>query len=287
MLILTMLATPGGVMADDDYSGHRPVLAIAETITDPTSGEPGRIDILRQDLGNGQLDHDFVYDDPRRALFNGGNAGVTYAVNTGWPSSDAHLTDQVGWLYDSIGVWDAEVCADMGLTENSVPAGQPGVVQVYFTTGQLLETWTADLTQVGFLSAAQFPYFAASPNVLGVTFTLLWEDGNGNLTDIDGNGKFDVAFREIYYNDEFIWADDGTEGVQPDSTRVFDFPSVAIHEVGHGFSAAHFGTIGRQDGVLVAHPRVIMNAIYGGLLRELTGHDSASHCSNWAQWPNN
>lgn len=66
-----------------------------------------------------------------------------------------------------------------------------------------------------------------------------------------------------------------------------DFPTVAIHEMGHGFSMAHFGMIARKKGELVAHPRAIMNAIYGGQLREPTGRDLGSHCSNWSQWPNN
>lgn len=239
--------------------------------------------------GSGQrpVTHDFVYGDPRRAAFNGGYAGVTYAVNTGWTSSDVNLADQIDWMYESIAIWDNEACSSMNLKENAVTPGLPGVVQVYFKTGQLPETWTADVTQVGFLSSAQFPYFAANPNVLGVTFTLFWEDENGNLTDIDSNGKIDIAFREIYYNDQFNWADNGVEGTQPNGTRVFDFPTVAIHEVGHGFSAAHFGSIGRQDGILVAEPRAIMNAIYGGLLRELTGRDTGSHCTNWAMWPTN
>ncbi len=141
--------------------------------------------------------------------------------------------------------------------------------------------------RIGFLSAAQFPYFAANPNVLGVTFTLFWVDGSGNLTDIDGNGKIDVAFREIYYGDEFAWADSGLEGPQPSGIRLVDSPTVAIHEVGHGFSSAHFGNIGLQDGVLVARPRTVMNAIDGGTSRDLTGRDIGSHCSNWPQWPNN
>jgi hypothetical protein len=147
--------------------------------------------------------------------------------------------------------------------------------------------WEADLTQIGFLSSADFEFFATNTNVLGVTFTLLWTDGSGSLTDIDSNGKFDVAFREIYYNDDFEWADNGVEGPQPSGPRVFDFPTVAVHEVGHGFSSAHFGSIGLQDGVLVAHPRAVMNAIYGGTLRDLLGRDVATHCSNWSQWPMN
>lgn len=276
------LAKGGGA-----YSGHTAVLAYAETITDPLSGEAGSIDILRQDLGNGQLNNDFVFDDPRRALFNGGNPSVTYGVKTGFQSSDANLTDQVGGLYESIEIWDDVGCADMMLSENSVNPNSKGVVDRFFETGIIFADWEADMTQIGFLSAADFSYFAANPNVLGVTFTLFWADASGNLTDIDNNGKFDVAFREIYYNDQFAWADNGLEGPQPSGPRLFDFPTVAIHEVGHGFSSAHFGTIGVQDGFLVAHPRTVMNAIYGGTLRDLTGRDRGAHCSNWAQWPNN
>lgn len=275
------------VVEAQDYSDHTVILSHAEIITDPLSGEEGRVVWLQNDLGNANLSHDFVYNDPRRALFNGGNAGVTFAVDSGWQSADANLTNQVGWLYDSIGVWNNLTCSDLTLSENAIAPGTPGVVQRFFQTGVINSDWQADLTQVGFLSAAQFPYFAANPNVLGVTFTLTWVDGAGNATDIDGNGKTDVAFREIYYNDEFEWADNGLEGTQPSGVRLFDFPSVAIHEVGHGFSQAHFGNIGRQDGVLIARPRTVMNAIYGGTLRELTGRDNGGHCSNWAQWPNN
>jgi hypothetical protein len=273
--------------AAEDYSGHRAVLGIAETISAPGSDEPGRVFIFRQDVGNGQLSHDFVYGDPRRGAFNGGDPGITFAVKSENTSSDALLTDQVGWFYESIATWDRETCADMLLSENGATPGLPGVVELFFQTGLIFGIWEADMTQVGFRNGAEFPYFAANPGVLGVTFTLFWQDSNGNLTDIDGNGKIDVAFREIYYNDDYEWADDGTEGPQPSGDYVIDFPTVAIHEVGHGFSSAHFGLIGVQKGQLVAHPRSIMNAIYGGIFRELHGRDVGSHCSNWAQWPNN
>lgn len=268
-----------------DYSDHTAVLAIAETITDPDSGEPGQLIILRQDVGNGQLSHDFVYGDPRRAFFNGGDPGVNFAVHPGNKSTDANLLNQEFWLTESVGIWDREVCSNMNINQ-TVSSGNPGVVELFFQTGQIFAIWEADLTQVGFFSAADFPYFAGNPNVLGVAFTLFWVDGSGNFTDIDNNGKFDVAFREIYYNDEFEWADNGVEGRQPSGIRIFDFPTVAIHEAGHGVSAAHFGLIGVKDGFLFAKPRSIMNAIYGGLLRELHGRDKGSNCSNWAQWPN-
>ena len=291
VLVLTIVAMCGllastGAVAQD-YSDHKAVLGMAEAITDPLSGEAGRVEYFQRDLGNGQLTHDFVYNDPRRASFNGGAPGVTFGVKAENASADSNLTSQNFWMYESIDIWDAETCADLTLSENATTPGLPGVVELFFQTGQIFGIWEADLTQVGFYSAADFPYFAANPSVLGVAFTLFWTDANGNLTDIDGNGKFDVAFREIYYNDEYDWADNGLEGTQPDGTRLFDFPTVAIHEAGHGVSAAHFGNIGVQKGVLVARPRAVMNAIYGGTLRHLLGRDVGSLCSNWAQWPNN
>lgn len=267
-----------------DYTA---VLGYAEHLTDPLSGEAGRVEWFRKDLGNGQLSHDFVYGDPRRAFFNGGAAGVTIGVNEGWQSADANLTSQTAWMYESINIWDTEGCSDLTLSVNAIDPTNPGVVANYFNTGGFIDESLiqADLTQVGFLGVSVI--FPPGSSTLGVTYTLFWADNEGNLTDIDNNGKIDIAFREIYYNDQYEWADNGLEGRQPDGTRLFDLPTVAIHEVGHGFSAAHFGSIGVKDGFLFAKPRTIMNAIYGGTLRDLTGRDRASLCSNWAQWPNN
>lgn len=292
LFVTLLLALSVSAVSAQDYSGHRPVLGYAEYITDPASGEPGGVEWFQKDLGNGQLAHDFVYGDPR-ASWNAGYPGVTYGVKTGFLSSDANLTDQLGWLYNSIYIWDNLNCSTMQLRENAVD-NRIGVIDNYFRTwgqgpggGGIIDASLiqADMTQVGFLGTGAI--FAPETSTLGVTYTLFWSDENGNLTDIDGNGKIDVAFREIYYNDQYNWADNGLEGVQPDGTRLFDFPAVAIHEVGHGFSAAHFGSIGVHKGELKASPQAIMNAIYGGIQRDLTGRDTGSHCSNWAQWPNN
>lgn len=262
-----------------DYSNHTAVLGYAEILTDPLSGEAGSVVWFRQDVGNGQLTHDFVYGDPRRAFFNGGNNGVTFGVKTGFQSGDANLTAQIQWLYDSIYIWDDETCSDLTLSENSISPTNPGIVDNFFQgNGIDLNLLEADLTQVGFLGVGTM--FPPGSNTLGVTYTLFWVDGSGNLTDIDSNGKIDIAFREIYYNDQYEWADNGASGA-------FDLPTVAIHEVGHGFSSAHYGSIGVKDGFLFAKPRAVMNAIYGGNLRDLTGRDRGAHCGNWSQWPNN
>lgn len=269
-----------------DYENHTVVLSYAEIITDPLSGEAGRVEWLQKDVGNGQLFADYVYNDPRRAFINGGNAGITYGVKEGNQSSDANLTDQIGWMHDSIETWNNETCADLTLSENDVSDDTPGVVENFFNGGGInINLLEADLTQVGFLGVSGI--FPPGSSTLGVAYTLTWADENGLPTDIDNNGKPDVAFRELYYNDQYEWADNGLEGLQPNGTRIFDFPSVAIHEAGHGVSLAHFGNIGVKNGSLFVSPKSIMNAIYGGTLREPLGRDKGSLCSNWAQWPNN
>src|SRR6187551_3787895 len=93
------------MVSAQSFSGHHMVLGLAEIITDPLSGEAGRTVWLRKDLGNGQLDHDYVYNDPRRAELNGGYAGISFGVKTGFQSADPNLTNQIGWLYESIYIW--------------------------------------------------------------------------------------------------------------------------------------------------------------------------------------
>src|SRR4029453_125442 len=76
----------------------------------------------------------------------------------------------------------------------------------------------ADITHAGWLPA----------NVIGVTFTFIFiAPATGAPTDIDNNGKADVAFREILYNDRFVWRTDGGN---------IDVETVALHESGHGLS---------------------------------------------------
>ncbi|MGJ3237476.1 MAG: hypothetical protein ACFE0Q_02105 [Anaerolineae bacterium] len=278
-------------LAQEDLSGHTLVLGIAEYITDPESGEPGGMivysdaafEVLQRDTGNGQLDHDFVYNDPRAAWDT--VEGISFGVKYGNTSADANLTNQAFWFSESLRIWERTNCSALTLTENSI-SNAPGLVENFFNTGVIdINLVQADITQVGFRGVSAI--FPPGTNTLGVAYTLFWTDAEGNLTDIDNNGKIDAALREIYYNDQYEWADNGLEGTQPDGTRLFDFPAVAIHEAGHGLSAAHFGTIGVRNGRLVTNPTAIMNAIYSGAQRELTGRDRGSHCSNWAQWPNN
>ena len=87
-----------------------------------------------------------------------------------------------------------------------------------------------------------------------MTFTFVWSG-----TDIDNNGKSDTAIREIYYNDNFYWAVDGSH---------YDVETVSFHEVGHGLSQGHFGDIFRDGaGHLHFAPYAVMNAAYSRVQR--------------------
>lgn len=266
-----------GVNAED-FGDHTMVLGLAEILTDPTTGEEGRVIWFQKDVGNGQLSHDFVPNDPRAFWKDtSGDPVITVAVKEGNMSADVNLTNQTHWLYESARVWESTSCSKLVLDQFAGNSAWPGLVEAFFEFGGIFPFLIqADVTQVGFRGESAI--FPEGTSTLGVAYTLFWVDGDGNLTDIDGNGKIDAAMREIYYNDQYTWSDNGEPGV--------DFPTVAIHEAGHGLSAAHFGSIGLKNGALFAKPRSVMNAIYGGPFRDLHGRDIGSHCSNWAQWPN-
>jgi hypothetical protein len=143
----------------------------------------------------------------------------------------------------------------------------------------------ADVQHVGFLPPGFFELLGSS-NILGVTFTFIFVDGNGDPTDIDNNGTGDAAFREIYYNDGFTWEVDPND--QP-GDGLFDIQTVALHEAGHGLSQGHFGAlkVTNANGKRHWSPLAVMNAGYVFGQQQLAGTDRGGHCSNWASWPNN
>ena len=117
-----------------------------------------------------------------------------------------------------------------------------------------------------------------SDYILGVTFTfiIVIED---EIVDQDQNGKADVFFREIYYNDKFSWnKDDG-----------IDVETVALHEAGHGLSQGHFGKVFGTDNNPKIHfaPRDVMNASYSGVQTAIENTYSEQDFVDWRHWPNN
>jgi hypothetical protein len=258
--------------AGADYRAY-----IAEYITDGSGGEAGGT-VLSKAVGNKQLPHDFVPFDPRRAGWSGpvdgANDNITYAIDQ---TGDAvpPLGGLTGGQTDAAIVraqntWQALTCSQLGLTRN-VTTADLGLIAFLNGLGGS-NVVAADVQHAGWRDIN----FAGG--ILGVTFTFVFVSG-GALTDIDGNGLPDVAFREVYYDPSFNWRDNGVSNI--------DVETVSLHESGHGLSQAHFGTVAiKNDGTLKASPRAVMNALYSGPLRELLGTDNGGHCSNWASWPN-
>ena len=262
---------------DHHVSNHTAVLGYVQIFYDNAES---KTEVLHKDLGNGIQPHDFVYDDPRATWRDSTN--IKIGVKEGRISKDENLHDPVSWYYKSITAWTensscSRVEFDIAVLDSSIP----GATETAVATGQTdLSLVQADLTQVGFVESDKITVFRRGTGILGACFTMLWSDEHGNFTDYDNDGKLDVAFREIYYNDLFRWSD--IDEVPPFH---IDFPTIAVHEVGHGLSLSHFGTVQRTKDGLTVKPRAVMSPIYDGKLREPTGRDKGAFCNAWANWP--
>lgn len=250
----------------------------AEYITAGTGQQLGRI-LYASNRGNRQLSADWVPGDPNRD----GRTDITWINDT--KDGDANGTpttiDTQNAIERAMNTWEDVTCSTIPLTYQGSYNFDLGYVQYLLGFGGVAG-WAADLTHAGWLPKTFFDAIAPGGGdyILGVTFTFVWvDDVTGEPVDIDGNGKDDVAFREIYYNNAFPWRIDGN----------YDVESIALHESGHGLSQAHFGDIFRttSNGKLHFSPRAVMNAAYSGVQQELTGTDNAGHCSIWASWPIN
>jgi hypothetical protein len=251
--------------------------AIADYVADTGPDFGGTV--LAKDVGNKQLDADFVPHDARRVDWSGtpgATDDITWAVDQ---TGDAvpvfgglTAAQTTAAIKRAVGTWESVNCSTLPLTENPDFGLDIGLVAFLNGFGGSPFIF-ADVQHAGWRDIN----FAG--NILGVTFTFIFVTPTGDPTDIDGNGKIDAAFREIYYDPSFSWRDTGVNNI--------DVETVALHEFGHGLSQAHFGKLTlKNNGTIQASPRAVMNAGYIGPLRSLQGTDNGGHCSNWANWPN-
>jgi hypothetical protein len=247
----------------------------AEYLTAEESGQVGRT-IYFMNLGNKKLSADFV---PGASL--DGTDNVSYYVDPNRPSADLSFASSSAAIVRAMQTWDGVTCSNLGMFQvPSNPAITTGFVSAILGFGGSMD-YTADVVHAGWLPAGFFDLLGpdGSTYILGVTFTIVFTDDLGNPTDIDNNGRSDVAFREIYYNDTFTW-------------RVgnhYDVETIALHEAGHGLSQGHFGQAFADAGTGGLHfaPRAVMNAAYSGIQTTIDQTDNAGHCANWASWNSN
>lgn len=248
---------------------------IAEYITAEESGQVGRT-VYFNNVGNKQLAGDFV---PGLSL--DGTSNVSWYVDESRPPEDLAVAISTAAIDRSMQTWDGVTCSDFGLYKIPYnPAVSTGYVSALLGFGGSFD-YVADVVHAGWLPGAFFDFLApqGSTFILGVTFTIIFTDGSGSPVDTNNDGKMDVAWREIYYNDAFTW-NDGAR---------FDVETVALHEAGHGLSQGHFGKAFADAGQGGLHfaPRAVMNAAYSGVQTEIVATDNGGHCSIWANWPNN
>lgn len=265
---------PKGRINND--TGYSVVLYKAEYITAPGSGQMGKT-VIFDDRGNKQLAHDFS---PYASL--DGTSDISYYLDKARPPSSMAPSQSEAALERMVNTWEGVQCSDLGLYRVPSTDGKFGIVA--FELGYLgfrgTTEYVADVVHCGWMNWMFFDWLApgGSEFILGVTFTFLLVDEEGNFLDTNQDGKWDVALREIYYNDNFPWSDDGT---------AYDVETIALHEMGHGLSQAHFGKgFIKKNGDFQFAPRAVMNASYTGIQHDISGTDLAGHCSNWANWPN-
>ena len=201
-----------------------------------------------------QLASQWVEGDPRRD----GRVGITYAVDpqlqilingllfplieNGAGFRQATQGELDGYMEEAMQAWRERSCSDAPITRVAVGAGtDPDFLDDLFLgrpAPSANYVQPADLVQAGWQPPAFFDALApdGSDFILGVTFTFIFTDEDDNPTDVDGNGRADVALKEIYYNPSFAWTNRGAPGA-------IDFFSVIAHETGHGLGLAHFGKV--------------------------------------------
>jgi hypothetical protein len=247
---------------------------MAEYITTGENGEMGNT-VFFQDIGNKQLAGDFV-----PGLDLDGTSDISYYIDNNRPSDDLTTAQTSSAITAAMDTWDGVTCSELGMTQVPSDGRATGFVAEIFGFGGSFD-YAADVTHTGWLPGAFFDLLVpgGSGFILGATFTIVFNDEDGNLIDSDNNGKFDVAWREIYYNDAFLWNIGST----------YDVETVALHEAGHGLSQGHFGKAFLSGGNSKLHfsPRAVMNAAYSGVQTNIAQSDNGGHCSNWGEWPNN
>ncbi|WP_224484857.1 hypothetical protein [Robertkochia aurantiaca] len=245
----------------------------AEYLTTGENGLMGRT-VFFSDRGNRQLGADFV---PAQSL--DGSPAVSYYIDNTRPSQSLPVAQTDAAITRAMNTWDQVICSDLDMTR--IPSNeniQTGFVAAIFGYGGSFGFF-GDVVHAGWLEGGFFNRLApgGSNFILGVAFTIVFTDAQGNTIDTNNDGKTDVAFREIYYNDNFPWVD---------GVGVFDVETVALHEAGHGLSQAHFGeAFTNRTGKIFFAPRAVMNASYSGTQTDIEKTDKAGHCGIWEEWP--
>jgi hypothetical protein len=267
-------------------------LVRADYITTPAGFHPATSQTLVTNDRTHLLGVQFVPNDPRRD----GRSFITYVVDQ---SDGTALTLRANNTVTSFPNATTESVIDQTMAKWETDTGctGPALVKVADSGANIdvaddlgfgrrpLGVPIADITHGGWINRSFFNIIApgGADYVLAVAIFWAFLDQDGNPTDIDKNGRYDLSFVEIYYNRGFGWSPNGEQ----ENWQNIDIESIVKHESGHALGLNHFGKVfltkngSNIDDVHFA-PRAVMNAVYVLPFRELTGTDKASFCHLWA-----
>jgi hypothetical protein len=187
--------------------------------------------------------------------------------------------------------WTGIGCSSQPIVRVPVPAGTDPDILDQLVLGQAPSAnyaRPADIVHAGWLPAPWFRALANGPSgdaILGVTLSFGFTNSSGAFTDIDRNGKADLEFSELYYNDRYYWGNG--------APNVVDFYSIIAHEGGHALGLNHFGKVfitkqDAADGITISDvryaPYALMNAVYVTGRNPFAGTDVSSFCSIWSSF---
>ncbi len=210
---------------------------------------------------------------------------VTYLVHDGRGATASGLTAaQTSAAIDAaLSTWDGTQALHKVTISKRTAVADPDLLDDLFGFGNLADfvPFQATIVDAGWLPR-EFFELAGGPGggrfILAFTAPFVFVDDRGNPTDINGDGYLDVAFSEVYYNDNF-----GTPGGDrtgnPWGTNIvlpgIDVQTVALHENGHALGIGHFGP----------PPAAVMNPVYAGIRQSPFPTDLAAMNAVWSSWP--
>lgn len=255
-------------------------LAYAETVTHARGAETIEGQTIYANDRMKRLTAQWVPGDERREADGNNLTYLTYGFFATANYGTANELDGETEIDFSMDTWN-NVQKNSNL--NIVKREDTGANPSYFFDGN---PYLADITEFGFLPGFVFDAVlgpGASNSILGVTFTFIFIDEAGIPTDVNNDGYADVAFKEIWYNDAFLW----TDSVNP--AYGINIETVALHENGHALGLGHFGKVSvtENNNKLHVSPRAVMNAFILGTQLDLLGTDKASYKSIYGNWPKN
>lgn len=165
--------------------------------------------------------------------------------------------------------WMAEPCLQKaGVTRRPDTGVDADIFDSHFGFGGFGNWKSADVVIGGWMPPAFFEAVTGEgggASVLAMSVTFIFIGRDGQPSDLNGDGYYDTAANEIYFNDAFSWM----------VGKGMDVETVALHELGHSLGIGHLGP----------PPLAAMNPVYSGLQTKLMPLDRAAVCSLWASWP--